>query len=175
MLSPPCQCHCAGDPEENYQCSTGKGQRRHLWSIPYTRYKLSRSPCPRPNHLWACCRPRLSCIWSAAWAAISNHQWGQHQPDIWPTWFTCQSAWCCTPLWCWYTLGFCIPDDTVPPYLTPGTSSIFILCSESIHTHFLQALDVFLAHPCNKEIAHYSLSDAEWEALRDFECKLDNL
>jgi hypothetical protein len=36
----------------------------------------------------------------------------------------------------------------------------------------LQALDVFLAHPRNKEIAHYSLSDAEWEALRDFEAVL---
>lgn len=36
----------------------------------------------------------------------------------------------------------------------------------------MQALDVFLAHPRNKEIAHYSLSDAEWEALRDFEAVL---
>ncbi len=34
------------------------------------------------------------------------------------------------------------------------------------------ALDVFLAHPRNKEIAHYSLSDAEWEVLQDFEAVL---
>jgi len=36
----------------------------------------------------------------------------------------------------------------------------------------VQALDVFLAHPKNKDIAKWALDDNEWKALQDFEAML---
>ena len=39
-------------------------------------------------------------------------------------------------------------------------------------TNVAQALDVFLAHPKNKDIAKWVLDDNEWKALQDFEAML---